>query len=63
MEFMSLRPGDNAGMVFVDAAGPHYFDVVPLSFQEPAMIAVQQDLDYLAATGLKEASVLSSEEW
>jgi pimeloyl-ACP methyl ester carboxylesterase len=41
MEFMSLRPGDNAGIVFVDAAGPHYFDVVPLSFQEPAMMAVQ----------------------
>lgn len=53
MEFISLRPGDNAGMVFVDAAGLHYFDVVLLSFQEPAMMAVQQDLDYLAATGIE----------
>jgi pimeloyl-ACP methyl ester carboxylesterase len=63
MEFMDLRPGDIAGMVFVDAGVPHYFDVVPLSFKEPAMMAVQKDLDYLAATGLREGSVLSSEEW
>lgn len=63
MEFMDLRPGDIAGMVFVDAGVPHYFDVVPLSFKEPAMMAVHKDLDYLAATGLEEASVLSSEEW
>jgi pimeloyl-ACP methyl ester carboxylesterase len=63
MEFMDLRPGEIAGMVFVDAGVPHYFDVVPMSFKEPAMIAVNKDLDYLAVTGLKEASVLSPEEW
>jgi pimeloyl-ACP methyl ester carboxylesterase len=63
MEFMHSRPDDIAGMVFVDAGVPHAFEVLPMAWRDPQMIAVTSDLDFLGVTGLKKNTVLSPEEW
>jgi pimeloyl-ACP methyl ester carboxylesterase len=63
MEFMDTRPGDVAGMVFVDAGVPHHYEVLPMTWREPDMAAVAADLDFMAVTGVKENTALAEEEW
>lgn len=62
MEFMALRPQDIAGMVFVDAGVPHHFNVLPMAWKKPSMVAVTDGIDYVRVTGLGENMVLSPEE-
>lgn len=63
MEFMDTRPQDIAGMVFVDAGVPHHFEVLPMVWREPDMMAVTADVDFVAVTGVKENTALSDDEW
>jgi pimeloyl-ACP methyl ester carboxylesterase len=62
MEFMAMSPQDIFGMVFVDAGVPHHFDVLPMSWKKPDMVAVIDGLDYIQVTGLGENMVLSPDE-
>ena len=63
MEFMSTRADDVAGMVFVDAGVPHYWDHLPMAWREPSMAAVSGDLDFVSVTGMKGNTALSPQEW
>jgi len=63
MEFMDTRPDDIAGMVFIDAGTPHHFEVLPMLWRGPDMIAVTANVDCMVITGLKKNAALSSEEW
>jgi pimeloyl-ACP methyl ester carboxylesterase len=63
MEFMDTRPQDIAGMVFVDAGVPHHFEVLPMIWREPDMMAMMADVDFVAVTGVKENTALSDDEW
>lgn len=65
MEFLASRPSpkDIVGMVFVDATGPTYFSEITMGWEDPAILAVQKDVDYVAVTGVDKQHALSNDEW
>lgn len=63
LDWMSTRePGDVTGMVFADAAPPHYFETLPMGFKEPDMVAVTDGVDFAQVTGLVANIALTPEE-
>lgn len=62
-EFASSRPEDIAGMIFVDAGSPRYFERLPVAAKDPAMIAITAGVDYVQVAGVEEHHALLEEEW
>ena len=73
MEFLASRAaGEVAGMVFVDAGAPTYFKMLPTMFAIPSVKAVNGEAGgetaeasegFIEITGMRGATVLTSEEW